>query len=79
MITNIQKWGNSQGVRIPKALLDMINWNKNDQLNMTVENNKIVIEKVKQRKTIKELFEDFDGDYECIDADWGEPVGKEIW
>ena len=32
MTTTIQKWGNSQGIRIPKILLDTVKWNENEEL-----------------------------------------------
>jgi len=32
----------------------------------------------KARKTIEELFEGYEGDYEYEEIDWGEPVGAEI-
>jgi len=81
MTTTIQKWGNSQGVRIPKYILEDIKWHDNEQLNITTENEKIVIEKVKipARRNIKELFADFDGQYTPVKVDWGNPVGNEIW
>ena len=81
MTTTIQKWGNSQGVRIPKVLLDTFNWAENEQIVILVQDNKIIIEKAKdkKRKNIKELFEDFKEDYETIEIDWGEPKGEEIW
>ena len=69
MTTTIQKWGNSQGIRIPKILLDTVEWGENEQIIILVDN----------RKNIKELFEDFEGKYEPIEMDWGEPVGEEIW
>ena len=37
------------------------------------------IRKVKPHKNIKELFEEYDGKYEAVNIDWGEPVGDEIW
>ncbi len=81
MTTNIQKWGNSQGVRIPKILLDTVKWNENEQIVILVEDNKLVIEKAnnKKRKNIKELFENYEGEYELVQIDWGNPVGEEIW
>ncbi len=81
MTTNIQKWGNSQGVRIPKILLDTVKWNENEQIVILVEDNKLVIEKAnnKKRKNIKELFENYEGEYEPVQIDWGNPVGEEIW
>ena len=81
MTTSIQKWGNSQGVRIPKVLLDTVNWSENEQIIILVQDNKLVIEKAnkKNRKNIKELFEDFKEDYEPVEIDWGAPEGEEIW
>ena len=79
MTTNIQKWGNSQGIRIPKFLLEAVQWNENEQIVVTAENDKIIIEKSKPRKNIKELFAEYDGDYESVNIDWGESVGKELW
>ena len=81
MTTTIQKWGNSQGIRIPNILLDSVNWVENEQITIIVENGKLVIEKANEhkRKNIKELFEGFNGEYEPIKIDWGEPKGEEIW
>lgn len=79
MITTIQKWGNSQGIRIPKLLLELVKWSENEQINVKAENGKLIIEKAEERKNIKELFEEFDGEYEKVDMDWGNPVGEEIW
>ena len=81
MTTTIQKWGNSQGIRIPKILLDTVKWNENEQIIIVVENDKLVIEKAKnkKKKNIKELFADFKGEYEPIEVDWGNPEGEEVW
>ena len=79
MKTNIQKWGNSQGIRIPKVLLDTVNWSENEQIVITVDNGKLIIEKAQNRKNIKELFKNYKGDYEQVEMDWGDPVGEEIW
>ena len=37
MTTTIQKWGNSQGVRIPKIILDTVNWVEDEQIMIVVE------------------------------------------
>lgn len=81
MTTTIQKWGNSQGVRIPKILLDTVKWAEDEQIVILVQDNKLVIEKAKEkkRKNIKELFADFKGEYDPIEVDWGNPEGEEIW
>ncbi len=81
MKTTIQKWGNSQGIRIPKAILDTLKWSENEKVMVLVQDNKLIIEKSKeeQKKTIKELFQNFEGEYETIKIDWGNPEGEEIW
>ena len=56
MTTMIQKWGNSQGVRIPKVILDSVNWSENEKIVIIVENGKLVIEKAKEEHKRKGFF-----------------------
>lgn len=37
MDTTLQKWGNSLGIRIPKAVLDSLHWGGDDSLSLRVE------------------------------------------
>ncbi len=52
MITTIKKWGNSQGIRIPKSLLDKVQWSENEKLELNICKNKIILEKSPKRKTL---------------------------
>lgn len=79
MHTSIQKWGNSQGIRIPKSILDSVQWNENEKVVLNTVEDKIVIERAETRKNIKDLFSDFHGTYTPTEISWGEPVGDEIW
>lgn len=82
MTTSIQKWGNSQGIRIPKYLLDAVKMTTNDEIVIRAENDMLIIEKAAPtitHKTIKELFVDYDGEYKPQEVDWGEQAGKEVW
>lgn len=79
MSTTIQKWGNSQGIRIPKSILDVLHWKEDEEVELFAQENKIIIKKPEKRKNIKELFADYDGEYVPVEIDWGEPQGKEIW
>ena len=87
MQTTIVKWGNSQGIRLPKAFLQNIQIYENDPVDVSVENDKIIIKKSSQNvhKTIKQRLKDFYGEgFEVYslsenEIDWGKPVGKEIW
>ena len=79
MSVTIQKWGNSQGIRIPKAIVEELRWRENESLAMRAQDGKLIIEPEAKRKNIKELFADFDGTYSPVESDWGDPVGDELW
>ncbi|MDR1388562.1 MAG: AbrB/MazE/SpoVT family DNA-binding domain-containing protein [Treponema sp.] len=87
MTTTIVKWGNSQGIRLPKVFLQNIDISENDMVDVLVENEAIVIKKVygKKHRTTKERLADFYGqNIKSItkkqkEIDWGKPAGKEVW
>ena len=87
MQTTIVKWGNSQGIRLPKAFLQNINLTENDPVDVILENEQIIIKKtnVKIHKTTRERLIEFYGrEYNRKhtpqnEIEWGNPVGKEQW
>jgi antitoxin MazE len=85
MTTAIVKWGNSHGIRLPKALLQNINISENDTVDVLVENEAIIIKKAyaKKHKTTKErLISFYGGDItpeKQAEIDWGKPAGGEVW
>ncbi len=79
MNSKIMKWGNSQGIRIPKGIVDSLNLKLNDEIEIEVEGESIIIKKKDKKKTIVELFENYNGDYETKEFDFGNSVGKEEW
>ncbi|MCL2138551.1 MAG: AbrB/MazE/SpoVT family DNA-binding domain-containing protein [Treponema sp.] len=83
MLTTIQKWGNSQGVRLPKTILDALFLQENDQVEILGENDSIIIKKVSRKRraknSLEKLFADYTGDYKCEEWNTGKPVGKEVW
>ena len=79
MTTNIQKWGNSHGIRLPKYMLDELNWKENEAVEISVENNHIVIKQQSKFRSLSDLLENYTGDYQPEEVEWGEPVGREIW
>lgn len=79
MTTTIQKWGNSHGVRLPRALLDSVNWSVNEKISLEVQDGKLILARVQEKKSIEELFEGFEGEYKAEELDWGAPVGEEVW
>jgi antitoxin MazE len=87
MQTTIVKWGNSQGIRIPKAFLKNIHVSENDPVDITLSDEKIIIKKIKYKKhksTKERLMEFYGANYEQKhtiqkEIDWGNSIGKEIW
>ena len=80
MQAQVKVWGNSQGVRIPKEVLQAAGIALNEFLNITVSDGVIKLEKTFKHKTLEERAAEFNGelglDGEC---DWGEPLGREVW
>jgi len=81
MTTTIQKWGNSQAVRIPKSLLETACLKDNEQVQISAVRNQIIIKKAEteNRKTLKDRLAGFDGDYVFKEWDTGNPAGNEVF
>ena len=80
MITKLQKWGNSQGIRIPKQLLSLASFKEGEQVEITAEYDKIIIrhpEKQLKGYRIEELFAGYENGEKSEEADWGKPSGRE--
>lgn len=82
MLTKIQKWGNSQGLRFTKALLHQARINVGDEVNVSIQEGRIIVEpttKVRGRYDLKDLVSRMPETYQVEEVDWGPPVGKEVW
>lgn len=88
MYATIQKWGNSQGIRVPKVLLDALGIRENDRVELLQENGAITIRKVTAapHKTLEERLTAFYGKsieeierLKDTELDWGKAEGCEVW
>ena len=87
MQTTIVKWGNSQGIRLPKTFLQNIQITENDSVDVILENEKIIIKKSNKKKhksTKERLIEFYGPEFDKNhppqkEIEWGDPIGKEIW
>jgi antitoxin MazE len=73
------KWGNSQAVRIPKAILEQANLREGDELEILVENGHIWLEPLRRRPTLEALVAKITSENRHGEQDWGKPVGNEVW
>lgn len=84
MEVRLQKWGNSDGIRIPSIYLKNLNLKTNDIVNIENKEDKIIITKYKKNHLSFDdrvkMFEKLsNSENEQIDSyDWGDDVGKEL-
>lgn len=75
----IKAWGNSQGIRIPKSVLDRLKLQVSDVLDIAVENDAIVLRKAFQHRSFEARLAEYNNKISVIsDYDWGDPEGREI-
>ncbi len=74
----IRVWGNSQGIRIPKDILEQMQLKVSDVLEIEVIDESIVLRKQFVHKTFEERLAEYNGEITVCDFDWGEPAGREI-
>ena len=80
MQAQIKAWGNSQGIRISKEILQEANVEIDDVLDVKVSDGMIMLVKPFRHKTLEERAAEFDGRLNLDgEYDWGEPVGREVW
>ncbi|MDD2640495.1 MAG: AbrB/MazE/SpoVT family DNA-binding domain-containing protein, partial [Arcobacteraceae bacterium] len=46
----ISKWGNSQGLRMPKDIMEKLHLHIGDDVELKIENDKVIIEPIKKEK-----------------------------
>ena len=80
MTVTISKWGNSQGFRVPKDILDKLNLAVGDLVNISQKDNKLIIEPAKKEKkySIDELVKKLPKGYKASE-EFSSKSGSEIW
>lgn len=80
MQAQVKAWGNSQGIRISKEILQEANIAIDDVLNVKVANGMITLVKPFRHKSLEERAAEFDGKLNLDgEYDWGEAMGGEDW
>jgi mRNA interferase MazF len=82
MMTRIQKWGNSQGLRIPKQILEDAHISVGDDVDVAARDGLIVVapaRRVRGKRSLQELVSRIPRNYKAEETDWGQPVGEEVW
>jgi antitoxin MazE len=82
MLTKVQKWGNSQGLRLAKHVLEEARISVGDPVDVSTRDGVIVIapaRRVGGRLSLEELVSRIPKNYSTEEVDWGEPIGREDW
>ncbi len=79
MRTQVSKWGNSLGVRIPKAYAEELGLCEGATVEVKVSGRKLVLEPVRPQYTLEELVAGITPKNRHGETDWGRPVGRESW
>lgn len=82
MITKVQKWGNSQGLRLSKSLLSEVDIEVGDSVEVAVHDGALVITPVRRIRgghDLRALVLRVPKGAKAKERDWGSPVGREAW
>jgi antitoxin MazE len=73
----VQKWGNSLGVRIPKAIAIKVGLEEGSEINFDVEDDKIIIKRKSQK--LDDLLSQITPDNIHREVSTGAAEGREVW
>ncbi len=80
MKAKIAKWGNSNAIRLPKAVLDMLDIGEGSDVEIDVQDRRIIISPIRTDKfNLRQLLEQVSEENLHDELDSGEAAGKELW
>lgn len=81
MKSQVQKWGNSLAIRIPKSFADEVGLKDASAVNLSLVEGKLVISPAKTRRKyrLEELVAQITDENRPTEFDTGSAVGKEAW
>ena len=77
--TQISKWGNSLGLRLPKSVAREAHVDEGDTVDVSVRNGAIVIRPSRPTYSLERLVARITPHNRHDEADWGAPAGHEAW
>jgi antitoxin MazE len=80
MLTKVQKWGNSLGLRIPKSFAEEAAVEEGSTVDLSVADGELRIRPVRSRKyELKELLSEVCEENIHTEVTTGDPQGRENW
>lgn len=78
-VTQIAKWGNSLGLRLPKSVALEAQVGEGDRVNVSVKDGAIVVRRNRPSYSLEQLVAKITPRNRHNESDWGSPVGDEAW
>lgn len=78
-VTQLAKWGNSLGLRLPKSVALEARVGEGDTVDVSVTNGVIVVRPNRPSYSLDQLVARITPQNRHNESDWGTPVGDEAW
>jgi len=80
MVTQVKKWGNSLAIRIPKKMIESLDWSEGAIVDFEKIGDKVVISAKRKKYTLEDMVKGITlrNRHKLIFPD-DKPRGKEIW
>lgn len=76
----VSKWGNGQGIHIPKKITEEANIRLGDKFLILFTGDSIILKPVKKKyPSISQRFDHYNGSLKLTEEWNSKPTGKEIW
>ena len=82
MLGKVRKWGNSQGLRLTKSVLEKAGLNVGDEVRVSVSEGRIVVAsaaRVRGKYDLETLLSTMPDGHQPEELSWGPRAGKEAW
>jgi antitoxin MazE len=82
MVTKVQRWGNSQGLRLSRQVLEDARISVDDDVDVAVRDGVIVVTPAsgtRGRQSLRRLVARIPRHYKPEEIVWGAAVGREAW
>ncbi len=82
MRATIQKWGNSQGIRINKEILEQSHLSVGDKVEIFTKDGQVIVQplpEIGNKYRLEDLVAQIPKGHKPSEEDFGAPVGKEEW
>jgi len=77
--TRIARWGNSLGLRLPKAVAAAAKIGEGDTVEVSVKDGAVIVRAARPAYSLSELVDKITPHNRHEETNWGKPTGREQW